>query len=79
MKGPQGFAPEMIRRLWIAFAGVLLACAAAELWLPHKNYFGIAGLPLFYAGFGFLSCVVLVVVAKALGVMLKRRDNYYER
>ena len=29
-------------------------------------------------GTGSLSCVVLVVVAKALGVLLKRPDDYYD-
>ncbi len=32
----------------------------------------------FYAWFGFASCVVLIVVALALGWFLKRKDDYYD-
>jgi UPF0716 family protein affecting phage T7 exclusion len=32
----------------------------------------------FAAWFGFLACVGLVALAKALGVILKRPDTYYD-
>ena len=33
----------------------------------------------FYAWFGFAACVVLVVAALALGKLVKRKDDYYDR
>ena len=36
-------------------------------------------LPVFYALFGFVSCIALIILAKALGKLFIRRDeNYYE-
>jgi len=66
-----------VRRLWYTFLAVLLACVAAELFVHRHSLFGADGLFGFNAGFGFLACVVLVLVAKGLGVLLKRPDSYY--
>ncbi len=33
----------------------------------------------FYAGYGFLSCVVLVIVAKWMRTFLMRDEDYYEQ
>ncbi|MGH8667679.1 MAG: hypothetical protein ACREUN_06670 [Burkholderiales bacterium] len=32
----------------------------------------------FYAVYGFLACAALIVVAKVVGVLLKRPDSYYD-
>ncbi len=70
---------DTIRKLWIAFAIVLAATVAADFIVHHKAYFGIDGTFGFGAWFGFLSCVLMIVFAKGLGMLLKRRDNYYDR
>ena len=38
----------------------------------------ILGLLGFGAAFGFLSCLAMVLVAKALGYVLKRNEDYYD-
>jgi hypothetical protein len=36
-------------------------------------------LPVFYALFGFAGCIAVILVAKALGkFLIKRDENYYE-
>jgi len=67
-----------IRKLWIAFALVLAATVLAQAVIPIKGYFGVDGWFGFAAGFGFLSCVAMVIVAKALGFILKRNEQYYD-
>jgi hypothetical protein len=67
-----------ILRLWIVFAIVLVAVVLADLFIVHKPYFGLDGTFGFGAWFGFVSCVVLILFAKALGALLKRRDTYYD-
>ena len=57
-----------IRLLWIAFAVVLAATVLLDLVVEPHPYFGLDGTFGFGAWFGFASCVVLIVVAKALGV-----------
>jgi hypothetical protein len=68
-----------IRLLWIVFLAILALTVIADLFVDHHGYFGIDGTIGFYAWFGFASCVVMVVGAKALGSILKRRDDYYDR
>jgi hypothetical protein len=67
-----------IKRLWIVFAVVLAVTVLADLFVDHHAYFGLDGTFGFGAWFGFVSCVVLIVVAKALGAVLKRPDTYYD-
>jgi hypothetical protein len=67
-----------IRRLWIAFAVVLAVVVLADLAIEHHPYFGLDGTFGFGAWFGFGSCVVMIVFAKALGAVLKRPDTYYD-
>ena len=68
----------MIRRLWTGFIAVLaLAVLAGFLVEPHPH-FAIERLFAFNALYGFLACAALILVAKALGLVLKRRDTYYD-
>jgi hypothetical protein len=68
---------DTIRRLWIVFALVLAATVLADLFVEHHAYFGLDGTFGFGAWFGFVSCVALIVFARALGALLKRPDTYY--
>jgi hypothetical protein len=70
--------PTTIRLLWIVFIGILALTVLADFFVHHHGEFGIADTFGFSAWYGFLSCVVLVAFAKGLGVVLKRRDDYYE-
>jgi hypothetical protein len=70
--------PTTIRLLWRVFAVVLALSVGAQLFFSVKGYFGIDGWLGFGAVYGFLSCLAMVLVAKLLGVFLKRPDNYYK-
>ncbi len=70
--------PETIRKLWIGFAVTLALTVLAQLVFEVEGHFGIDGWFGFAAVFGFGSCVLMVLVAKALGVGLKRSDRYYD-
>ena len=70
--------PQTIRGIWIGGLAVLALTVLADLVVEHHPYFGIDGTIGFGAWFGFLSCVVLVLFSKGLGVFLKRRDDYYD-
>ena len=70
--------PETIRKLWRLFIAVLAAVVLAELLGPREAHFDVERLFGFYALFGFGACAVLIVVAKAIGVFLKRPDTYYD-
>ena len=70
--------PRTIRLLWIAFAAILAATVAVDLIIEPQGEFGIDGTVGFYAWYGFLGCVAMIFGALALGIGLKRRDDYYD-
>jgi hypothetical protein len=66
---------------------ILLGCFYASLvvlllieFLLHKHpHFGWEAWPEFYAVYGFVACVVLVIVAKYfLRPLVKRDEDYYD-
>lgn len=71
--------PGTIRWLWIVSLVGLAGLVLADLLVEHHPHFGIDGTFGFGAWFGFVSCVILVVGAKALGVLLKRPVDYYDK
>ncbi|WCL54499.1 hypothetical protein [Gimibacter soli] len=71
--------PTTIRKLWVLLWVVLALTVAAQVFIPVEGYFGVDGWFAFAAAFGFLSCAAMVFAAKALGALLKRKDDYYDR
>ena len=69
---------KTIRLLWIGFAVILALTVLAQLFVPVPDYFTVDGWFAFYAVFGFVTCVGMVVFAKLLGYLLKRPDTYYD-
>lgn len=69
--------PTTIKLLWRVFAAVLAITVLAQVMIGVKGYFGVDGWFAFGAVFGFLSCLAMVLVAKGLGFVLKRDQDYY--
>jgi hypothetical protein len=67
-----------IRLLWIVSVAVLAILVLADLLVEHHAHFGLDRTFGFNAWFGFASCVALVLIAKLLGLILKRPDTYYD-
>ncbi|MDO9519784.1 MAG: hypothetical protein Q8K97_02620 [Pseudohongiella sp.] len=70
--------PSTIRLLWWIFGVVLALTVVAQIFIHLHDYFTLDGFFGFYAIFGFVSCLAMVVFAKLLGVFLKRPDTYYD-
>lgn len=70
--------PGTLRRLWRVFAAVLAATVLAELWIAPEAHFAVERLFGFNALYGFIACAVMILVAKALGLALKRPETYYD-
>lgn len=71
--------PRNVKLLWRAFLGVLALTVLAELLIPPHPVFEIESVFGFNAWFGFTVCAAMIVGAKALALLLKRRDTYYGR
>jgi hypothetical protein len=69
--------PSSIKLLWRVFWGVLALTVAAQLFIKIKGYFGVDDWFAFGAIYGFLCCLAMVLVAKGLGYLVKRDENYY--
>ncbi len=70
--------PATIKLLWRIFIAVLVVLVLAQAFIYVKGYFDIDGWFGFGAVFGFLSCLAMVLVAKGLGFVLKRTNDYYD-
>jgi len=71
--------PETIRWIWRVSIAVLVITVLLQLVIKVKGYFGVDGWIGFGAAFGFLSCLAMVLVAKGLGFVLKRDEDYYRK
>ncbi|MET0155944.1 MAG: hypothetical protein ABW189_07585 [Rickettsiales bacterium] len=65
-----------VRRFFKIAIPVLLA---AELFVRRHAWIGVDGTEFFYAWYGFASCAAIVAFSKALGALLKRPPDYYDR
>ncbi len=67
-----------VRRLWLGFIGVLALTLLAELAVESDPHFAVEREFGFNALYGFHACGALILVAKAIGIFLKRPDTYYD-
>ncbi|GAA4903237.1 hypothetical protein [Ferrimonas pelagia] len=70
--------PKLWRGLWLVLALSLLP----ELFMHHHGNLESQGVTLdsspgFYGWYGLIACALMVIVAKGLGFLLKRKDSYY--
>jgi hypothetical protein len=68
---------DTIRRLWQLFIAALALSLLAQLAIEPQPHFALERWLGFNALYGFLACAALILIARALGVLLKRRDDYY--
>jgi len=64
----------IIRLLVISCIGL----AVADLFVHKHSHFPFEDWFSFYAVYGFVGCVGLVLAAKGLRVLLMRKEDYYD-
>jgi len=69
---------KTIQLLWRGGMVILLLLVIADFFIHAHPYFGIDGTFGFYSWFGLITCIGMVLFAKALGIFLKRKDTYYD-
>ena len=69
---------QTITGMWIAGVGLLALTIVAETLFPIEPHFGFDDFQGFAAVYGFGCCVVMVLLSKGLGLLIKRREDYYD-
>lgn len=61
------------------FYGSLILLLIIDFFVAKHPAFGFDGAPNFFAAYGFISCVLLVLVAKVLRMFLMKDEDYYDK
>lgn len=83
---PQDFfdKPQNIKLMLRVFYGVCVVLVLVDFLMlvdliEHRHiYHSWEKIPAFYAIYGFVGCVVLVLVAKEMRKFLMRKEDYYD-
>ena len=70
--------PDTIVLLWKILIAVLALTVLAQAFIYVKGDFVVDSWFGFGAAYGFVSCLIMVLVAKGLGYVLKRDETYYQ-
>ncbi|MFP6639741.1 MAG: hypothetical protein VCC04_05820, partial [Myxococcota bacterium] len=70
--------PGSVDKVVRAVIGVCLFVVLLDFFYDKHGHYSWEELPGFYAFFGFISCVLLVVAAKGLRKLLMRDEDYYD-
>ncbi len=61
------------------FYASLVVLLVIDLFIDKHVVFGLDGAPSFSAAYGFISCVLLVLLAKVLRIFIMRDEDYYDK
>jgi len=70
--------PKTVYWLWRGGMVLLALLVMADFFIHAHSSFQIDGTFGFYSWYGLITCVAMVLFAKALGLLLKRKDTYYD-
>lgn len=70
---------ENRKLLWKLLYGTCALTVVAEFFVHTEPHFGFDGFTGFSALLGFVSCAALIILAKALGLALKKKEDYYDK
>ena len=71
--------PETRRLIRRVLYVVCVALVVADFFAHRHIYVGIERVPAFYALYGFVALVGVVMAAKALRLLVRRDEEYYDR
>lgn len=71
--------PENVAKLYYGVWILGAVLVALDFAVHRHDDIAFAETIGFYALYGFVACVLLVITAKGLRVLLKRPEDYYER
>lgn len=70
--------PENVKRFLSGFYVSLMVLLIIDFFIHKHVEFPWEGFPDFFAAYGFISCVLLIFIAKVLRIFIKRDEDYYD-
>lgn len=70
--------PKNVKIILNSFYAICILLVALDFVVHRHIYLYFEELPTFYALYGFVACVVLVVLAKLMRLFLMRGEHYYD-
>jgi hypothetical protein len=70
--------PRNVSRLLLGFYIVCAVLFVLDFVVHRHTVHPWEGFPGFYALYGFVACVVLVLIAKEMRKLLMRKEDYYD-
>ncbi|MDX1764082.1 MAG: hypothetical protein R3231_07150 [bacterium] len=70
--------PGSIRKLWILLWAICALTVLPDFFLHRHPHFGIDHISGFFALLGFVACAILILAAKVISFVLKKKVNYYD-
>ena len=69
--------PKNVKRFLNIFYIFLIVLLIIDFFIHKHPELPWDGAPNFFAAYGFVSCVLLIFIAKILRIFLKRDEKYY--
>ena len=70
--------PKNVKRLLNFFYASLILLLIIDFFIYKHAEFPWEGVPDFFAAYGFISCVLLIFIARLLRIFIKRNERYYD-
>ena len=70
--------PGTIKVLWVLLFGVCLLTLVPDFFIHRHPHFAYDDFFGFFAVLGFIACALLIIAAKGIGLMLKKKEDYYD-
>ena len=70
--------PKNVERLLKGFYVICILLVIADFIIHRHIMMAWEKIPAFYAIYGFIACVVLVVIATWMRKIIMREENYYD-
>lgn len=70
--------PKNVKKLLNGFYVVCILLVVADFIIHRHTTMEWEKIPAFYALYGFVACVLLVVIAKKMRALVMRKEDYYD-
>ena len=70
--------PKNVKRLLTIFYISLVVLLVVDFFIHKHADFPWEEAPNFFAVYGYVSCVLLIFIAKLMRIFIKRDEKYYE-